>query len=35
MTSGRTLPLAAALRELGAMWWQLDLPHGVLIVRSG
>jgi hypothetical protein len=33
MTSGRTLGLAAALRELGAQWWQLDLPHGVLVVR--
>jgi hypothetical protein len=33
MTSGRTLPLAAALRELDARWWQLDLPHGVLIVK--
>jgi hypothetical protein len=34
MTAGRTLSLAPALRELGARWWQLDLPHGVLIVRS-
>jgi hypothetical protein len=33
MTSGRTLALAAALRELGAQWWQLDLTHGVLVVR--
>jgi hypothetical protein len=33
MTSGRTLPLGAALRELDARWWQLDLPHGVLIIR--
>ncbi len=34
MTAGRTLSLAPALRELGARWWQLDLPHGVLIVRT-
>jgi hypothetical protein len=34
MTTGRTLSLAPALRELGARWWQLDLPHGVLIVRN-
>jgi hypothetical protein len=33
MTSGRTLSLPSALRELGAKWWQLDLPHGVLVVR--
>ncbi len=33
MTAGRTLSLPAALRELGAKWWQLDLPHGVLVVR--
>ena len=33
MTAGRTLSLAPALRELGARWWQLDLPRGVLIVR--
>jgi hypothetical protein len=33
MTSGRTLPLSAALRELAPSWWQLDLPHGVLVVR--
>ena len=29
----RVLSLAPALRELDARWWQLDLPHGVLIVR--
>ena len=33
MTAGRSLSLPAALRELGASWWQLDLPHGVLVVR--
>jgi hypothetical protein len=33
MTAGRTLSLPDALRELDARWWQLDLPHGVLIVR--
>jgi hypothetical protein len=33
MTAGRTLSLADALRELDARWWQLDLPHGVLVVR--
>jgi hypothetical protein len=33
MTAGRTLSLADALRELDPRWWQLDLPHGVLIVR--
>jgi hypothetical protein len=33
MTSGRALSLAAALRELAPSWWQLDLPHGVLVVR--
>jgi hypothetical protein len=29
----RTLPLADALRELAPKWWQLDLPHGLLVVR--
>jgi hypothetical protein len=33
MTSGRTLTLPAALRELDPKWWQLDLVHGVLVVR--
>jgi hypothetical protein len=33
MTSGRTLSLPAALRELEPRWWQLDLVHGSLIVR--
>ena len=30
---GRVRPLAAALRELAPRWWQLDLLHGVLVVR--
>lgn len=30
---GRVLTLAAALRELSPSWWQLDLVHGVLVVR--
>lgn len=29
----RILPLADALRELAPTWWQLDLPHGLLVVR--
>jgi hypothetical protein len=33
MTSGRTLSLPAALRELAPRWWQVDLVHGVLVVR--
>jgi hypothetical protein len=33
MTAGRTLSLPAALRELSPRWWQLDLVHGVLVVR--
>ena len=33
MGERRVLPLADALRELSADWWQLDLPHGVLVVR--
>jgi hypothetical protein len=33
MTSGRAMSLPAALRELGPRWWQLDLVHGVLVVR--
>jgi hypothetical protein len=33
MTTGRTLSLPAALRELSPRWWQLDLVHGVLVVR--
>ena len=30
---GRVLPIATALREMDARWWQLDLPHGLLVVR--
>ena len=30
---GRALSLAMALRELDARWWQLDLPHGFVVVR--
>ena len=33
MTYGRTLSLPAALRELAPKWWQVDLVHGVLVVR--
>lgn len=33
MTAGRALSLPAALRELAPRWWQLDLLHGVLIIR--
>lgn len=33
MTSGRALSLPAALEELAPRWWQVDLLHGVLIVR--
>ena len=33
MTAGRTLSLPAALRELAPRWWQVDLLHGVLVVR--
>ena len=29
----RVVPLVDALRELDPAWWQLDLPHGILIVR--
>jgi hypothetical protein len=29
----RVVPLAQALRELNPRWWQLDLPHGILVVR--
>ena len=29
----RVVALAEALRELKPRWWQIDLPHGVLIVR--
>jgi hypothetical protein len=30
---GRVSSLPVALRELAPRWWQLDLPHGVLVVR--
>jgi hypothetical protein len=30
---GRVRPLTDALAELNARWWQLDLVHGVLVVR--
>lgn len=33
MTSGRVLSLLAALRELEPQWWQIDLLHGVMVVR--
>lgn len=33
MTSGRALSLPAALLELAPRWWQVDLLHGVLVVR--
>jgi hypothetical protein len=29
----RVVTLPAALRELKPKWWQLDLPHGILVVR--
>jgi len=33
LAPGRVRSLPAALRELAPRWWQLDLPHGVLVVR--
>jgi len=33
LAPGRVRSLDAALRELTPRWWQLDLPHGVLVVR--
>ena len=33
LAPGRVRPLSAALRELTPRWWQLDLPHGLLVVR--
>ncbi len=33
VSEGRVLELGAALRELKPTWWQLDLPHGILVVR--
>ena len=33
LAPGRARPLVDALRELAPRWWQLDLPHGLLVVR--
>jgi hypothetical protein len=33
LAPGRVRPLGEALRELAPRWWQLDLPHGVLVAR--
>lgn len=33
ITDGRVMALSEALRELHPTWWQLDLPHGLLVVR--
>lgn len=33
LAPGRALSLATAMRELDARWWQLDLPHGFVVVR--
>ena len=33
LAPGRVRSLPVALRELAPRWWQLDLPHGVLVVR--
>ena len=33
LAPGRVRSLAEALHELTPRWWQLDLPHGVLVVR--
>ena len=33
LAPGRVRSLDAALRELTPRWWQLDLPHGILVVR--
>jgi hypothetical protein len=33
LAPGRVRPLDEALRELTPRWWQLDLPHGLLVVR--
>jgi hypothetical protein len=33
LAPGRVRSLADALHELTPRWWQLDLPHGVLVVR--
>lgn len=33
IAEGRVVSLPTALRELQPTWWQIDLPHGVLVVR--
>lgn len=33
LTPGRVRSLPDALRELSPRWWQLDLVHGILVVR--
>ena len=33
MADNHIAPLAVALHELAPVWWQLDLPHGFLLVR--
>jgi hypothetical protein len=33
LAQGRVRPLNEALRELAPRWWQLDLVHGLLVVR--
>lgn len=33
LAPGRVRSLAEALHELTPRWWQLDLPHGVLVAR--
>jgi hypothetical protein len=33
MTPGRVVSLPAALRELEPRWWQIDLLHGMIVVR--
>ena len=33
LAPGRVQSLDEALRELKPQWWQLDPPHGVLVVR--
>ena len=33
LAPGRVRSLEEAIRELTPRWWQLDLPHGALVVR--
>lgn len=33
MTEGRVMSLRSALEEMQPAWWQLDLAHGVMVVR--